>query len=122
MSRKKIRLVGESVRSSKWFTGDMDHFETKVSKVNQPPCLTVVGCLELSEVGEVLVIGEHLYQNEGSMKVMLPGFQGVDDCKEFLVIDVIVPFSERESLREVGAWVPFPIRVSLEKDGTRCVF
>ena len=40
--------------------------------------------------------GENLDREGGSMKVVSPGFQGVDDGEEFLVIDVIVSFCWRE--------------------------
>ena len=74
----------------------MDHFEIKVSKVNQPPCLAAVECLGLPEIDKVFVIGEHLHRERGSMKVMSPGLQGADDSKEFAVVDVIVSFGRRE--------------------------
>ena len=89
-------MVGKGVGSGEQSTGNMDHFEIKVSKVNEPSCLMTVECLGLSEVGEVLVIGEHLYQKRRPMKVMLPGLQGMDDSKEFSVIDIIVLFCGRE--------------------------
>ena len=87
----------------------MDHFEIKVSEVNEPLCLMTVECLGLSKVGEVLVISEHLHQKERSMEVMSPGFQGADDSEEFSVVDIIVSFCRGEQLREVGTWVPFSV-------------
>ena len=50
----------------------------------------------LPEIDKVFVIGEHLHRERGSMKVMSPGLQGVDDSKEFAVVDVIVSFGRRE--------------------------
>ena len=43
------------------------------------------------EVGEVLVICKNLYRERRAMEVMVPGFQSVDNSKEFMVIDVIIP-------------------------------
>ena len=48
------------------------------------------------EVGEILVVCEDLYGEWGSMEVVLPGFQGMDDGEEFPVIDVIVLFHRGE--------------------------
>jgi len=48
--------------------------------------------LGLSEVGKVLVVGKDLNQKGGAVKVVSPGLEGVDDCKEFTVVDIIVSF------------------------------
>ena len=53
----------------------------------------MVKVLCLSEVHQVLVICKDLDRERGPMEVMSLGFQGTDDCEEFLVVDVIVPFS-----------------------------
>ena len=42
------------------------------------------------EVHQVLVVSEDLDREGGPVEMMPPGFQGVYDCKEFLIIDVIV--------------------------------
>ena len=76
----------------------MDHLEVKVSKVDEPSCLLAIERLGLAEVGKILVVCENLYQERRAMEVVMPGFQGTDDHKEFLVIDVVVSFSRRERL------------------------
>ena len=43
------------------------------------------------------------------MKIMLPGFQGMDDGEEFSVIDIIFLFSWGEQLRKVGARMPIAV-------------
>ena len=48
------------------------------------------------EVGKVFMVSEDLYRERGSMEVVLPGFQGMDDGEEFSVIDVIVSFCQGE--------------------------
>ena len=68
------------------------------------------------------MISENLDGKRGTMKVMSPGFEGMDYCQEFAVIDIVVAFRQREGLRKVGTGVPFTIRVSLEEDSTQCVF
>ena len=99
----------------------MDHFDIKVSEVNEPARLSAVEHLGLSEVGEVLVISENLHGERRAMEVMAPGFQGADDGKEFTVIDVTVSFCRGERLGEIGTWVPVPVGVCLEEDSTRCI-
>ena len=69
--------------------------------------------LGLAEVGEVFVVHENLHWERGTMKVVVPRFQGVDDGEEFLVVDIVVAFGGGEQLREVGTGVPIPIGISL---------
>ena len=76
----------------------MDHLEVKVSEVDEPSCLLAIERLGLAEVGKILVVCENLYRERRAMEVVMPGFQGADDHKEFLVIDVVVSFSRRERL------------------------
>ena len=119
---EEVRSAGEGIGTSEKFTGDMDHFQVEVSKVDEPACLAAVERLGLAKVGKVLVIGEDLYQEGGAMQIVAPGFQGVDDSEEFAIIDIIVSFGGGEGLREVGAWMPIAIGVGLEEDGARRVF
>ena len=100
----------------------MDHFEVKVSKVNKPTRLVTVKRLGLMEIGQVFVVSEDLYWERGAMEVMTPRLQGVDDGKEFAVIDVVVAFSGGKGLQEVEARVPVTVGVGLEEDGTGCMF
>ena len=100
----------------------MDHFEVKVGKVDEPTCLSAIEHLGLAEIGEVFVVGEDLHGERGTMEVVTPRLQGVNDGKEFAVVDVIISFGGGEGLGEVGAGVPIPVGISLEKDGTGRVF
>ena len=70
----------------------MVHFEIKVSEVDEPTCLSTIQHLGLAKIDEILVVGEDLDREGGTMKVVSPRFQGTDDGKEFLVVDVIVSF------------------------------
>ena len=74
----------------------MDDFQIKICEVEQPPCLAAVEILGLTEVRQVLVICEDLDRKWGSMEVVPPGFQGMDNCEEFSVIDVIILFCWNE--------------------------
>ena len=48
---KEIRAAGEGVGASEKLPRDMDHFEVKVSKINEPTCLAAVKRLGLAEIG-----------------------------------------------------------------------
>ena len=78
--------------------------------------------LQETEIGEVFVVGKDLYQEQGPMEIVSPGFQGTNNSEEFSVIDVIVVFCRREQLKKIGARVPFAIQVSLEEDSARGIF
>ena len=93
---EKVGTAGKGVRAGKELAGYVDHFEVEVSKVNKPTCLAAVKHLGLTEIGQVLVVGEDLYWEGGTMEIMAPGLQGANDCKEFSVIDVVIAFGGRE--------------------------
>ena len=117
----KIGATGEGIRSSEEMAWDMDDLEIEVCKVKQPPCLSAIEVLGLTEVRQVLVICEYLNGERGAMEVVSPGVQGADDCEEFPVVDVVISFSGDERLGKVGAGVPIAIGVCLEEDGARGV-
>ena len=97
----------------------MDHFQIKVSKVNEPSGLATVEGLGRMEVCEILMVCEDLYRERGPVEVVSPRLQGTDDSKDFSIVDVIVSFCQGERLGDVGAGVPFTIQVSLEEDGAK---
>ena len=47
------------------------------------------------------MISENLDGKGGTVEVVSPGFEGTDDSKEFMIIDVIILFYRREGLREI---------------------
>ena len=55
------------------------------------------------------MISENLDGEGGAVEVMSLGFEGMDDCQEFSVIDIIVLFCWGEGLREVRTGIPFAI-------------
>ena len=77
----------------------MDHFKVEVGQVDEPTCLAVVKRLGLAEVGKVLVVGEDLYGEGGTVEIVTPGFQGTNDGEEFAIIDVVVPFCGGKGLQ-----------------------
>ena len=110
---KEIRAAGEGIWACKKLSWDVDHFQIKVSKVDEPAGLSTIEGLGGTEVGEVFMVSEDLYRERGSVEVVSPGFQGMNDTKEFSVVDVVVSFCRGERLGEVGTGVPFTIQVSL---------
>ena len=55
------------------------------------------------------MIGEDLDGKRGAMEVMSPGFEGMDNCQEFVVVDIIILFCWRKGLRKIGAGMPFAV-------------
>jgi len=64
------------------------------------------------------MVGEDLNWERGAMEVVSPGFEGVDDGKEFTIIDIVVSFCLGERLREVGTGVPVSVGVCLEENSS----
>ena len=110
-------MAGKGIRLSKESAWDMDDLEIEVCKVEQPPRLSAIEVLGLTEVHQILMICEHLNGKRGAVEVVSPGLQGADDCEKFPVIDVIIAFGGDERLGKVGARVPVAIGVGLEEDG-----
>ena len=73
-------------------------------------------------IGKIFVVGEDLHREWGTMEIVTPRLQGANDGKKFAIIDIVIPFSEGEGLRQVGTWVPVAIGVGLEEDGARRMF
>ena len=61
--------------------------------------MAAVKRLGLAEVGKILVVGEDLHGEGGTMEIVVPRFQGTNDSKEFAVIDIVVLFGGGEGLR-----------------------
>ena len=91
-------MAGEGVGASEEFARDMDHFEVKVSEVNEPAHLAAVKCLGLTEIGQVLVVGEDLYWKGGAVEIVVPRLQGANNSKEFVVVDVVIALGGGEEL------------------------
>ena len=65
-------MMGQCIRAGKKLPRDVDNFQVKVSQVEGPSGLALVQFLGLAEVCQVLVVSEHLYQKEGTMKIVSP--------------------------------------------------
>ena len=113
---EEVGSAREGVRASKEFSGDMDHLQVEIGEVNKP------ARLGLAEIGKIFVVSEDLHREGGTMEVVTPRLQGVNNSEKFAIIDIIIPFGGGEGLRQVGAWVPVAVGIGLEEDGTRRMF
>ena len=95
---EEVRMAGKGIGPGEEFSGYVDHFEVEVCEVDKPMRLSAIERLGLSEIGEVLMVGEDLYRERGAMEVMSPGFQGANDSEEFAIIDIVVTLSRGEGL------------------------
>lgn len=68
------------------------------SKLSDPARLSVVQLLQFSEILEVLVVCPGFDINGHSHEVVPPFGQCKHDHKQFLVIDLVIPFCDSESL------------------------
>ena len=64
------------------------------------------------------MVNEDLDGEGGTMEVMLPSFEDIDDGEELLVIYVIIMLCRREGLRKVGTGMPFSVGICLKNNGT----
>ena len=65
------------------------------------------------EVSEILMISINDHWEERSQKELSPLFDGMDDSKEFSIVDLIISFCRAEQLREIEAGVVIAIVVFL---------
>ena len=69
---KEVRTAREGIRAGKELSRDVDHCQMEVGEVNKPAGLSSVEVLGGTEVGEVLMVGEDLDWEGGSMEVVPP--------------------------------------------------
>ena len=93
---KEVGSTREGIGASKKFTRDMDHFQVKVSKVDEPARLSAVERLGLAEIGKILVVCEDLYGKGGTVEIVAPRLQGANDGEEFAVVNIIISFGRGE--------------------------
>ena len=71
---KEVWTMRQGVRTGEEFSRDVDHFQVEIGEVNEPTGLPPVKVLGGTEVGEVLVVGEDLDWEGGSVEVVSPRF------------------------------------------------
>ena len=71
---KEVRTAREGIGAGEEFSWDVDHFQVKVCKVDEPAGLSSVEVLGGAEVGEVFMVSEDLDWEGGSVEVVSPRF------------------------------------------------
>ena len=71
--------------------------EVELGEVLQPMGLMAGQDLGAGEVLQVLVVGDHVNQRGGALKVMSPVLEGLEDGQQLLVMGIIVQLRGRQS-------------------------
>ena len=64
------------------------------------------------------MIGDEGDGKRSSLEVVFPLSESKDDCKQFLVINIVVLFGEGEHFGEVGTGMKVAIDILLHKNGS----
>ena len=112
----------EGRRGGRESSRNIDHLEIEVCKVNEPMSLVAVEILWLVEVCQVFMVSENLDWERGALEVVAPGSETSNDCKEFVIVDIVLSFSGGEQPGEVGVGVSVPISIGLQEDTSRGMF
>ena len=80
-----------------------------------PPGLSVAKILGLFEIPQVLMICYYGYRVFHASEVMAPLFQGLDNSKQFSVVDVVVSFGGRKGGGMISTRVKVSVRVLLHE-------
>ena len=88
--RVDVPSSSKSVGFGSEFSGAESDYQIEGGKEFRPPGLPSGQGPGGSEIFEVLMVGEHLYRDCGSLKVMSPDRESFEYCKEFLIVCVVV--------------------------------
>ena len=53
-------------------------------------------------IRKIFVVGNNRNRERGALKIMFPLRKSKNECEEFVVVDIIVAFSEGECFKEVS--------------------
>ena len=96
----------------------MSKVKIDVLQEHHPSCLSARQFLWLAEVHEIFMVSEEDYQVAHALEIMSPMIQGVDNSKEFLVIDIIVPLCRGEHLRKICTGMKVSITIFLHENSS----
>ena len=85
----------------------MNQLEVEASQVQRPLGLVTVEFLSRHEVLQVLVVRPDFHWVASSFQKVPLLFQRTDDSKHLFVMDLIVPFHQRQGFAIESHWVPF---------------
>lgn len=69
-------------------------------------CLAASEVLGSVPILQIMVVRDDVKWLREALEVVLPVFEGTNDCQHFLVIDLIVLLSISYGLRLKGNWMP----------------
>ena len=85
----------------------------KVLDEEGPMSLLAREFVRIFQVGQVLVVGEDRNGMGSPLQILFPFCKDEDDSKEFLIIDVIISFSNGEGLGKVSAGMKISSNIRL---------
>ena len=97
----------------------MDYGEVEVGEKEGPTGLAMGEFLFSAEVRDIIMVSPDFEGLFVAFEVVAEVFKGVDDGKEFFVMNVVIEFSLIEGLGEKGNWVPGVKVVRLFKDRSK---
>ena len=83
-------------------------------------CLLAREFTGVLDVGDILVVGDDGDGKRSSLEVVFLLGESKDDCKQFLVINIVVSFGKGEHFGEVGTGMKVAIDILLHKNGSCC--
>jgi hypothetical protein len=112
-SVKVIWAPGKCIRANKLSTRDMVNLKVVLSHGKMPTGLSRGQMLRGAEVPKVIMISKNDYRVVGARKEMSPCFEGMENCEQFSVVDLVISFGGIKRLGKVTAGMVFPIPISL---------
>ena len=73
------------------------------------------------EILKIFVIGNNIHQGDRTLQVVSPGFDGLKDSKELLVMHVVVQFGCSQGVRVEGNWPNLAIGTGDRQDTGDCI-
>ena len=94
-----------------------DHpFNVKVLEKESPTSLTMGEFTRVFYIRKIFVVGNNRNRERGALKIMFPLRKSKNECEEFVVVDIIVAFSEGECFKEVSIRIQVTINIFLHEN------
>ena len=95
-------FVRESICGAHMRTWRDHPFNVKVLEKESPTSLTVGEFTRVLYIRKIFVVSNDGNGERGALKIVFSLRESKNDCKEFVVVNIIVVFSEGECFREVS--------------------
>ena len=95
-------FVRESIHGAHTRTWGDHPFNVKVLEKESPMSLMTGEFMRVLYIRKIFVVGNNGNGERDALKIMFPLRQSKNDCKEFMVINIIVAFGKGERVREVS--------------------